>query len=104
MPIVGSNPRGTDQGYPKQFGHMTITVMDTIGGEYGRGSDPRDWEPLIFESTASPMDYGPLILTGQRGLKLSGSTEDLPTVNMRQTQALPMTLLGLYPRIWANND
>lgn len=104
MPILGMQGRGSDQGYPKQFGQMAISLMDTIGGEYGRGSNPREWESLIFESTASPMDYGPIILTGNRLLKISGSTEDLPTINMRQTQALPMTVLGLYPRLWQNND
>lgn len=103
MPLVGPSGRGTDQGYPKSLGQISIYVMDTIGGEYGRGEHPREWEPMMFDNAANWMDYGPPILTGVRTLKTAGSAaDDLPTIHARQTQALPLTILGYFPRMWGN--
>lgn len=105
MPLVGTSGRGTDQGYPKSMGVTAVYVMDTVGGEYGYGEVPSHWEPMIFDNAGNLMDYGPRILTGVRTLKAPGSAVDhLPTIHVRQTQALPMTVLGYFPRVWGNSD
>lgn len=105
MPVLGGAPRGSSRGYPQQFGQVAVQLFETLGGEYGRGSNPRNWEPLIFESAADLTDYPPALFTGVRTLALPGSApDDLPTLRFRQEQPLPFTLLALYPRTWTNVD
>ena len=70
---------------------------ETVGAEIGNDSGETDRIP--FRSSANPMDQGVPLFSGDKKIEFPGGFQDDDRVYVRQDQALPMTVLALFPRL-----
>lgn len=104
MPIVGGGVRGTDQGRPTGTGRTTVRLYNSVGGKLGRGPTPAYFETIVGRKGADAMDRPPPLFTGDREVTLGSSHELDPTITIVQDQPLPLTILGLMPRMQSATD
>jgi len=88
---------GTAQGKPKRIHGLTVRFHDTVGAEIGNDSGEADRIP--FRSSANPMDKGVPLFSGDKKIEFPGGFDDDDRIYVRQEQALPMTVLALFPRL-----
>ncbi len=88
---------GTAQGKPKRIHGLTVRFHETVGAEIGNDSGETDRIP--FRSSANPMDQGVPLFSGDKKIEFPGGFQDDDRVYVRQDQALPMTVLALFPRL-----
>lgn len=87
---------GDDSGRPMDFANAVLRVLDTIGGELGRGAAPTAWEPLVTASWDDPADRPPALFTGDKVLPIDGAPDLDATVHFRHSEPYPMEVLGIY--------
>ena len=97
MRIDAGSADGTSQGKPKRIHGLTVRFHETVGAEIGNDSGETDRIP--FRSSANPMDEGVPLFTGDKTIEFPGGFDDDDRVYIRQDQALPMTVLALFPRL-----
>lgn len=88
---------GTAQGKPKRIHGLTVRFHETVGAEIGNDSGETDRIP--FRSSANPMDQSVPLFSGDKKIEFPGGFDDDDRIYVRQEQALPMTVLALFPRL-----
>ena len=97
---VGSQD-GTAQGKTKRIFDVTLRFYETVGAKVG--PDTSNLEEIPFRSSAALMDDPVPLFTGDKKIEFRGNFETDGYLFVVQDQALPMTLLSLYPRLITND-
>jgi hypothetical protein len=97
---VGSQD-GTSQGKTKRIFDVTLRFYETVGAKVG--PDLNNLEEIPFRSSAASMDVAVPLFTGDKKIEFRGNFETDGYLFVVQDQALPMTLLSLYPRLITND-
>jgi hypothetical protein len=97
---VGSQD-GTSQGKTKRIFDVTLRFYETVGAKVG--PDLNNLEEIPFRSSAASMDAAVPLFTGDKKIEFRGNFETDGYLFVVQDQALPMTLLSLYPRLITND-
>jgi hypothetical protein len=97
MRIDSGSVDGTAQGKPKRVHGLTVRFYETVGAEIG--NDSGETERIPFRSSANPMDEAVPLFNGDKTIEFPGGFDDDDRVYVRQDQALPMTVLALFPRL-----
>jgi hypothetical protein len=97
---VGSQD-GTSQGKTKRIFDVTLRFYETVGAKVG--PDTSNLEEIPFRSSAASMDVAVPLFTGDKKIEFRGNFETDGYLFVVQDQALPMTLLSLYPRLITND-
>jgi hypothetical protein len=69
----------------------------SVGVEVGDATDNLDRIP--FRSSATPMSSAVPLFTGDKDIEFSGGFDTDGFIVVRQSQPLPLTVLGIFPRI-----
>ena len=97
---VGSQD-GTSQGKTKRIFDVTLRFYETVGAKVG--PDTSNLEEIPFRSSAASMDVAVPLFTGDKKIEFRGNFETDGYLFVIQDQALPMTILSLYPRLITND-
>ena len=97
MRIESGSADGTSQGKPKRVHGLTARFFETVGAEIGNSSNETDRIP--FRSSADEMDEGVPLFTGDKKIEFPGGFDNDDRLYVRQNQALPLTVLALFPRM-----
>ena len=89
---------GTSQGKPKRIHAVTTRLFETVGVEVGTSSS--SVERIPFRDSSMDMDTAVSLFTGDKEIEFTGGFEDdQDRIYLQQTQALPLTVLALFPRL-----
>mgnify|MGYP000005747205 FL=1 len=97
MRIESGSEDGTSQGKPKRIHAVTLRLFETVGIEVGNSADELDRIP--FRDSSMNMDEGIPLFTGDKDIEFRGGYDNNDRIYVRQSQALPLTVLALYPRM-----
>ena len=97
MRIESGSEDGTSQGKPKRIHAVTLRLNETVGIEVGNAADELDRIP--FRDSSMAMDEGIPLFTGDKDIEFRGGYDNNDRIYVRQSQALPLTVLALYPRM-----
>jgi len=100
--FVTNGSLGTLQGQKARVQRVNLRLHESLGGEVGIGPDPQKLEEFVYRQTASPMNRAIPLFTGDKEVPVPEGWTTEPTVFIRQPQPLPMTVLGVMPRMEAN--
>lgn len=100
--FTGGGQLGTDQGQNQRIQRVVARIHDTLGGEWGVGPAPAEFEPMLFRSGDDRQNFSPPLFSGDKDIPVAGGWTLEPTVYWRQTQPLPMTVLAIMPRMESN--
>jgi hypothetical protein len=96
--FFGGGAAGGDQGRTMRIQSVVVRLHDTVGIEVGVGPGSTDMETILFREGTDNLDESPPLFTGDKHVGVNGGWTTEVTVSFRQTQALPMTVLAVYPR------
>jgi hypothetical protein len=102
MRIEGGAQSGTGQGKTKRIHEVTIRMLRTLGAKVGTSSATNDIIP--FRSSADEMDQPPDMFDGDKKIEFDGDYDTDGFITVVQDQALPMTILALYPELTVFED
>ena len=87
----------TTQTKTKRVYDLSVRFLDTIGASVG--PDPDNLTNIDFRDSGASMDLPVPLFTGDKQIEfdVGHGTEGL--IYIKQPQALPMTILGIYPRL-----
>jgi len=89
---------GTSQGKPKRIHAVTVRLHETVGIEVGISSE--SVERIPFRDSSMAMDTAVSLFTGDKDIEFTGGFDnDQDRIYVQQTQALPLTVLALFPRL-----
>jgi hypothetical protein len=88
---------GTSQGKPKRIHAVTVRLYETVGLEVGTSSS--SVERIPFRDSSMAMDTAVSLFTGDKDIEFTGGFDDQDRIYLQQTQALPLTVLALFPRL-----
>jgi len=97
MRIESGSEDGTSQGKPKRIHAVTLRLFEAVGIEVGNSADELDRIP--FRDSSMAMDQAIPLFTGDKDVEFRGGYDNNDRIYVRQSQALPLTLLALYPRM-----
>jgi hypothetical protein len=83
---------GVTQGQVKRITNIFIRLYQSLGLFFGDGVT---MQPLSFRDTAMSMDQSPGLFTGEKELEFDGDYSYEAEIVIRQSQPLPMTVLGM---------
>ena len=95
--IESGSVDGTSQGKPKRIHAITLRIYESVGIEVGNDSSEIDRIP--FRDSSMNMDEAIPLFTGDKNIEFKGGFDDDDRIYVQQSQALPLTVLGLYPRM-----
>jgi hypothetical protein len=89
--------RGDTMGQVKIVYELIARFVDTVGCSYGDGDPDKHgggFEYMSFQDTSDIMDAAIPPFTGDKELPWNGSFDTDTPIIIKQTQPLPMTLIG----------
>jgi hypothetical protein len=95
--IESGSVDGTSQGKPKRIHGITLRLHETVGIEVGNSAGELDRIP--FRDSSMNMDEAVPLFTGDKEIEFPGGYDNADRIYVRQTQPLPMTVLGFFPRM-----
>ena len=100
MRIEAGAAEGVAQGQTKRIHDVTIRLLNSVGVEIG--SDLENMERIPFRSSANLMDIAIPPFSGDKQVEFRGDFETDGYIYVRQTQPLPINIIGIYPRVTTN--
>ena len=100
MRIEAGAAEGVAQGQTKRIHEVTIRLLNSVGVEIG--SDLTNMERIPFRSSADAMDTAIAPFSGDKQVEFRGDFETDGFIYVRQTQPLPINIIGIYPRVTTN--
>ena len=97
MRIDAGGAQGTSQAKIKRVNDVTLRLYRSVGVKVGSSATQTDLIP--FRSSASAMDTAVPLYSGDKDVEFDGGYETDGYVVVKQEQALPLTVLAIYPRI-----
>jgi len=95
--IESGSVDGTSQGKPKRIHAITLRIYESVGIEVG--NDSAEIDRIPFRDSSMNMDEAIPLFTGDKNIEFKGGFDDDDRIYVQQSQALPLTVLGLYPRM-----
>ena len=96
-----------DEGYTEQLKQKTKRIYDlsvrfheTVASV---GPGPHNLTAIDFRDSSASMDLPVLLYTGDKFIEFDSDYGTEGLVYIKQPQALPMTILGIYPRLETEN-
>jgi len=93
--------KGTIQGSRGRVYEVAIRFHEALGAEYGYDASLLD--TLVFRGGSDPMDSSPPLFTGIKTVIFPTGYEYEQRIMIRQTQPLPVTVLGLTSKLVVGN-
>ena len=100
MRIEAGAKEGVAQGQTKRIHDVTIRLLESVGVEIGSSLD--NMERIPFRSSANPMDVAIPTFSGDKQVEFRGDFETDGYIYVRQTQPLPINIIGIYPTVTTN--
>jgi len=97
MRIDAGGTEGTSQAKTKRIHDVTLRLFRTVGVEVGSSTSELDRIP--FRSSADAMDSALALFTGDKEVEFRGGFDTDGFIVVRQSQAMPMTILSIMPRL-----
>ena len=94
LPLVLASSRGSMHTNRQTFGAATIRTIDTKGLE--ASVDGENWEPMAEREADEPMGFLPTLGGKDYQIPLTAHWSNSATVQIRQTQPLPVHITGLF--------
>lgn len=94
LPLVLASSRGSMHTNRQTFGAATIRTIDTKGLE--ASVDGENWEPMAEREGDEPMGFLPTLGDKDYQIPLTAHWSNSATVQIRQTQPLPVHITGLF--------
>ena len=102
MRSEGGAAQGTAQGKQKRIHEVTLRLLNTLGAKVGVDENALDIIP--FRSSADEMDQPPELFSGDKTIEFAANFDTDGFITVVQDQALPMTILALYPQLTVFED
>jgi len=87
----------TTQTKTKRIYDLSVRFQNTVGASVGPNA--ANLTAIDFRSSGSPMDLPIPLFTGDKSIEFDTNYGTEGLVYVQQPQALPMTILGIYPRL-----
>ena len=102
MRIEGGAAEGTSQGKTKRISKVVLRLFETVGAKVGPSLD--NLETVPFRTTSGAMDLPvSTFIAGDKEVEFSDDYNTDGFIFVKQDQALPLTVLALYPTIVTND-
>ena len=95
--LEAGSASGTAQGKIKKIHSVIVRFFRTVGASVGTSTDNVD--PIPFRDSSDPTDTAVPLFTGDKTIEAQPSWDTEGAIVVQQTQALPMTIVGIYPRV-----
>ena len=95
--LESGSASGTAQGKIKKIHSVIVRFFRTVGASVGTSTDNVDTIP--FRDSSDPTDTAVPLFTGDKTIAAQPSWDTEGAIVVQQTQALPMTIVGIYPRV-----
>lgn len=97
MRLEAGGTEGTSQGKTKRIHDVTLRLFRTVGVKVG--SSESELDSIPFRSSANAMDTATPLFSGDKEVEFRGGFDTDGFVVVQQDQALPLTVLGIFPRL-----
>jgi len=101
MRLEFAGVRGSAQTRIKRITEVALRLYRTLGGKVG--PDAARLEPLLYRSSADPMDGPPALFTGDKSVRFPQGWSSDGLLTLVQDQPLPMTVLLIAPSLALND-
>ena len=95
--LEAGSASGTAQGKIKKIHSVIVRFFRTVGCSVGTSLENTDTIP--FRDSSDPTDTAVPLFTGDKTIEAQPSWDTEGAIVVQQTQALPMTIVGIYPRV-----
>ena len=98
MRIEGGAEEGTSQGKTKRISKVVLRLFETVGVKVG--PDLNNLETIPFRSSSDPMDTPvSTFLAGDKEIEFRDDYNTDGFIFVKQEQALPCSVLAIYPTV-----
>jgi hypothetical protein len=97
MRIEAGGTEGTAQGKIKRIHEVVLRLFRTVGVTVG--SSDTELDRIPFRSSAQAMSTAIPLFTGDKEIEFRGGFDTDGFVVVRQDQPLPLTVIGIFPRL-----
>ena len=97
MRVEAGGTEGTSQGKTKRIRDVTIRVLNSVGAKVGPSE--ADLELIPFRDSSMAMDTAVSMYTGDKDIEFPSGYDSDGFVVVQQDQALPLTILAIFPRL-----
>lgn len=97
MRIEAGGTEGTAQGKTKRIHEVVLRLFRTVGVTVG--SSETELDRIPFRSSAQAMTAAIPLFTGDKEIEFRGGFDTDGFVVVQQNQPLPLTLIGIFPRL-----
>ncbi len=100
MRLEFAGARGSSQTRTKRITEVALRLYRSLGGKVG--PDTRHLEPLLYRTSADPMDGPPALFTGDKAVRFPQGWAADGVLCVVQDQPLPLTVLLVAPTLALN--
>ena len=97
MRAEAGGTEGTAQGKTKRIRDLTIRVLNSVGAKVGPSSD--NLELIPFRDSSMSMDTAVPLFSGDKDIEFPSGYDSDGFIVVKQDQALPLTILSIFPRL-----
>ena len=97
MRIEAGGTEGTAQGKTKRIHEVVLRLFRTVGVKVG--SSETELDRIPFRSSAAAMTAAIPLFTGDKEIEFRGGFDTDGFVVVQQDQPLPLTIIGIFPRL-----
>jgi len=97
MRVEAGGTEGTSQGKTKRIRDVTLRVLNSVGAKVGPDED--NLELIPFRDSSMTMDNAVPMFTGDKDIEFPSGYDSDGFVVVKQDQALPLTILAIFPRL-----
>jgi len=97
MRIEAGGTEGTAQGKTKRIHEVVLRLFRTVGVKVG--SSETELDRIPFRSSAQSMSAAIPLFTGDKEIEFRGGFDTDGFVVVQQDQPLPLTVIGIFPRL-----
>ena len=97
MRIEAGGTEGTAQGKTKRIHEVVLRLFRTVGVKVG--SSETELDRIPFRSSAQAMSAAIPLFTGDKEIEFRGGFDTDGFVVVQQDQPLPLTIIGVFPRL-----
>ena len=98
MRIEGGAAEGTSQGKTKRISKVVLRLFETVGVKVGPSLD--NLETIPFRTSSSPMNQPvPTLIAGDKEIEFNDDFNSDGFIFIKQDQALPCSILAIYPTL-----
>ena len=99
--LEAGSATGTAQGKLKKIHSVTVRFFRTVGARIG--TDLTNTDTIPFRDSSDPTDTAVPLFTGDKEIEAQPTWDTEGALVVQQTQPLPMTIVGIYPRVYTQD-